>query len=68
MLEARNLKVLWSFSILPAPSQLIWDRDDEKRELASAAAQKQLVLAQPIAPPYGQRRGWIPRQPSDYGG
>lgn len=55
-------------SILPAPSQTTWDRDDERREQSLvSAAHRQLVLAQPIAPPYGQRRGWVPREPSDYG-
>lgn len=57
------------FSILPPPTQTIWDRDDERREQQiTIAAQKQLVIAQPIAPPYGQRRGWIPRQHTDFGG
>lgn len=54
-------------SILPAPSQPIWDRDDERRHQASLKQSNTLVLAQPIAPPYGQRRGWVPRAPSDFG-
>ncbi|GLV43750.1 Bx42 [Carabus blaptoides fortunei] len=54
-------------SILPAPTQPIWDRDDERRQQASQKQGSSLVLAQPIAPPYGQRRGWIPRSASDYG-
>ncbi|KAF7993549.1 hypothetical protein HCN44_010144 [Aphidius gifuensis] len=54
-------------SLLPAPSQVIWDRDDEARELklrqrpASA-----LVKAIISAPPYGQRKGWTPRTDDDF--
>lgn len=54
-------------SVLPAPTQPIWDRDDERRERAAERPSTSVVLALPIAPPYGQRRGWVPRQPSDYG-
>ncbi|XP_018327577.1 puff-specific protein Bx42 [Agrilus planipennis] len=50
--------------LLPAPSQITWDRDDERRENIHESA---LVIAQPIAPPYGQRRGWIPRRLTDFG-
>nr|XP_022907829.1 puff-specific protein Bx42 [Onthophagus taurus] len=52
-------------SILPAPTQSIWDRDDEKR--ANEKKTSAVVIAHHIAPPYGQRRGWIPRKLSDYG-
>lgn len=54
-------------SLLPAPSQVVWDREDEARELklrqrpASA-----LVKAVISAPPYGQRKGWIPRTNEDF--
>lgn len=54
-------------SLLPAPSQVVWDRDDEARELklrqrpASA-----LVKAVISAPPYGQRKGWTPRTDDDF--
>ncbi|XP_057667186.1 puff-specific protein Bx42 [Diorhabda carinulata] len=54
-------------SILPAPVQLIWDRDDERRKRTASQPSKQLVSAQSIAPPYGQRRGWVPRNVTDYG-
>lgn len=53
-------------SILPAPSQSIWDRDDERR-LKEQEKSTSIIVAQPIAPPYGQRRGWVPRKLSDYG-
>ena len=53
-------------SILPAPIQSVWDRDDERR-LKDQDRSTSIVVAQPIAPPYGQRRGWVPRKPSDFG-
>ncbi|KAK3922446.1 Puff-specific protein Bx42 [Frankliniella fusca] len=52
-------------SLLPAPSQPVWDRDDARQKPAPAAGA--LVSAQWTAPPYGQRRGWIPRTEQDYG-
>lgn len=57
----------YCYSLLPAPSQVVWDRDDEARELklrqrpASA-----LVKAVISAPPYGQRKGWTPRTDDDF--
>ncbi|KAG5897449.1 hypothetical protein JTB14_002710 [Gonioctena quinquepunctata] len=54
-------------SILPAPVQPIWDRDDERRKKAVLKPATTLVSAQSIAPPYGQRRGWVPRNVTDYG-
>lgn len=55
-------------SILPAPIQTIWDRDDERRRKEfSLSSSNALVSAQSIAPPYGQRRGWVPRNVTDYG-
>lgn len=54
-------------SILPAPIQPVWDRDDERRRKAASHPSNILVSAQSIAPPYGQRRGWVPRNVTDYG-
>lgn len=54
-------------SILPAPVQPIWDRDDERRKRSALKPATALVSAHAIAPPYGQRRGWIPRNVTDYG-
>ncbi|KAF7278076.1 puff-specific protein Bx42-like [Rhynchophorus ferrugineus] len=54
-------------SILPSPIQPVWDRDDERRKRASQMPSKELISAQTIAPPYGQRRGWVPRNVTDYG-
>jgi len=51
-------------SLLPAPSQPVWDRDDEKVWPPPSSA---LVLTAPTAPPYGQRRGWVPRSLEDFG-
>ncbi|KRT81670.1 hypothetical protein AMK59_6058 [Oryctes borbonicus] len=53
-------------SILPPPTQSIWDRDDDRR-LKEQEKSTSIIVAQPIAPPYGQRRGWVPRKQSDYG-
>jgi len=60
---------------LPAPTQPTWDRDEEKAKLKAAAeaakaeesSSKALVLASRAAPPYGKRRGWIPRVADDFG-
>ncbi|XP_044728156.1 puff-specific protein Bx42 [Chrysoperla carnea] len=54
-------------SILPAPSQPVWDRDDERRKQKLVRDSTVLVIAQPVAPPYGERKGWIPRHPTDFG-
>lgn len=59
---------MFSFSILPAPTQILWDRDDERRQKLLERESTALVIAQTIAPPYGQRRGWVPRSQSDFGG
>jgi len=61
-------------SFLPAPTQPTWDRDEEMAKLkakqeeeSKASASRELVLASRSAPPYGKRRGWIPRVPDDFG-
>lgn len=54
-------------SLLPAPTQSVWDRDDDLRQKAALKVSTALVVAQAIAPPYGQRRGWVPRKQTDYG-
>ena len=52
-------------SLLPAPSQQSWDRDEAraKQETTSTA----LVSASRTAPPYGKRKGWVPRTVDDFG-
>lgn len=55
-------------SLLPAPTNSVWDREDEHRMAARGApAMGALVSAKVAAPPYGQRRGWIPRNEADFG-
>lgn len=60
-------------SVLPAPTNHIWDREDERSELAAASSAHgapsigALVSAKVAAPPYGQRKGWIPRTEADFG-
>lgn len=55
-------------SLLPAPSQVVWDREDEAREQKLRQRPvSALVKAVITAPPYGQRKGWVPRNPEDFG-
>ncbi|XP_015122753.1 puff-specific protein Bx42 [Diachasma alloeum] len=55
-------------SLLPAPSQVVWDREDEAREQKLRQRPvSALVKAVITAPPYGQRKGWVPRTPEDFG-
>lgn len=50
--------------MLPAPTQVVWDKDDEAREQKLRQRPvSALVKAVVTAPPYGQRRGWVPRNP-----
>ncbi|XP_032524478.2 puff-specific protein Bx42 [Danaus plexippus] len=51
-------------SLLPAPVQPVWDRDDELKAKRVGSA---LVVSQTSVPPYGQRRGWVPRTEEDFG-
>ncbi|XP_012272030.1 puff-specific protein Bx42 [Orussus abietinus] len=55
-------------SLLPAPSQVVWDREDEAREQKLRQRPvSALVKAVVTAPPYGQRKGWVPRNTEDFG-
>lgn len=51
---------------LPPPVNLTYDpvRDKSHRDAPSMGA---LVSAKVAAPPYGQRKGWIPRAEADFG-
>ncbi|XP_063543220.1 puff-specific protein Bx42 [Cydia strobilella] len=51
-------------SLLPAPTQQVWDRDDELKAMRVGSA---LVVSQTSVPPYGQRKGWVPRAEEDFG-
>ncbi|GBP29665.1 Puff-specific protein Bx42 [Eumeta japonica] len=52
-------------SLLPAPTQVVWDRDDERNAQRVGSA---LVVSQTNIPPYGKRKGWVPRTEEDFGG
>ncbi|EDV99526.1 puff-specific protein Bx42 [Drosophila grimshawi] len=55
-------------SLLPAPTNAVWDREDERRLAAKGAPMiGALVSAKVAAPPYGQRKDWIPRTEADFG-
>ncbi|XP_046434731.1 puff-specific protein Bx42 [Neodiprion virginianus] len=55
-------------SLLPAPTQAVWDREDEAREQKLRQRPvSALVKAVVTAPPYGQRKGWVPRTAEDFG-
>ncbi|CAD5121714.1 DgyrCDS10198 [Dimorphilus gyrociliatus] len=49
-------------SLLPAPVQQNYDRDNEEKETSRNVIPK---ISKAI-PPYGHRKGWIPRQEDDY--
>ena len=53
-------------SLLPAPAQSRWDRDEERMK-AVEVGESQVVAATRSAPPYMKRMGWIPRTVEDFG-
>ncbi|PCH37705.1 pre-mRNA-processing protein 45 [Wolfiporia cocos MD-104 SS10] len=55
-------------SLLPKPIFAPSVSDDEDDvQVAPAAAPSQAVVVRPVVPPYGQRRGWKPTSPDDFG-
>jgi len=57
-------------SLLPAPSQPTWDRDEERaKELAKEkeSDDRRIASFEKTAPPYGARKGFIPRVAADFG-
>lgn len=54
-------------TLLPAPSQPVWDRDEDAGKQSWPPPSSALVSTAPTAPPYGQRRGWTPRSLQDFG-
>ncbi|XP_075547999.1 puff-specific protein Bx42 [Dermacentor variabilis] len=54
-------------TLLPAPSQSVFDRGDEDRARKLAAPSKHVALTTRSSPPYGMRKGWVPRSLEDYG-
>merc|ERR1712212_821284 len=56
--------------ILPPVTAPVWDRESEDRRKIFQQKQAQsqaLVSASKAAPPYGHRKGWIPRSTDDFG-
>ncbi|NXP15186.1 SNW1 protein, partial [Thinocorus orbignyianus] len=59
---------LWMCSFLPAPTQLSQDQLElEERARAQRSRQSALVSSRREPPPYGYRKGWIPRSLEDFG-
>jgi len=56
-------------SLLPAPSAPVWDRDEERAREKASKPSTALIHggATKSAPPYGQRKSWIPRSLEDFG-
>ena len=52
---------------MPAPSAPVWDRDEERAKEKASKPSTALVSATRTAPPYGQRKSWIPRSLEDFG-
>ncbi|KAK6181367.1 hypothetical protein SNE40_009233 [Patella caerulea] len=52
--------------ILPAPSQKFYDRGEDEQQYRSQL-QVAPVSSKRTAPPYGHRKGWIPRTQEDFG-
>ncbi|CAG9828475.1 unnamed protein product [Diabrotica balteata] len=50
-----------------APVQSIWHSDDERRKKLAFLFSKQLISNQHVAPPYGQRCGWVLKSVTDFG-
>ncbi|XP_055496154.1 LOW QUALITY PROTEIN: SNW domain-containing protein 1 [Leucoraja erinacea] len=55
-------------SFLPAPTQLSQDQlEAEEKTRAQRARQTALVASRREPPPYGHRKGWVPRSLEDFG-
>lgn len=55
-------------SALPAPVNLTYDPEPfNDISMRGAPEMGALVSAKVAAPPYGQRKGWIPRVEADFG-
>ena len=54
---------------MPPVTTPLWDRenDDKKRKQLLQSSSQALVIASRAAPPYGHRKGWIPRSQEDFG-
>ncbi len=52
------------YSILPIPTNIVRDREDERslaRKQQQSTTTTLVAIGECKAPPYGQRKGWIPR-------
>lgn len=56
-------------SALPPPINITYDpeTEHERAYMRGAPEMGALVSAKVAAPPYGQRKGWIPRTEADFG-
>lgn len=54
-------------SALPAPINVSWDNFDDEQAIRGLPAIGALVSAKVSAPPYGKRKGWVPRNDADFG-
>merc|ERR1719414_242065 len=54
-------------SLLPAPSQPTWDRDEERAKEKGESDDRRIASFEKTAPPYGARKGFIPRVAADFG-
>merc|ERR1712038_865100 len=65
-IKKKNMAGLAGF--LPAPSQNHYDREEEDFvRKAKKQSQEIAALNRRTAPPYGHRKGWVPRTQEDYG-
>ncbi|XP_064458356.1 SNW domain-containing protein 1-like [Ornithodoros turicata] len=54
-------------TLLPAPTQSVFDREDEDRARKYAPSSLQLASTSRTVPAYGKRKGWVPRGVDDFG-
>jgi SNW domain-containing protein 1 len=54
-------------SFLPQPVHGPAISDDDDNAISSTSSSQLTVVARIVIPPYGQRRGWKPSGPEDFG-
>ena len=54
-------------SLLPAPNHTLYDQDEIDTNKISQQKQLAIVNKNANIPPYGHRKGWVPRQIEDFG-
>lgn len=60
--------IVFAYSFLPAPTQLSQDQlEAEEKARSQRSRQTSLVSSRREPPPYGYRKGWIPRLLEDFG-